>query len=566
MSVAARDTEPLDVGSLLTIDVASEIRKVPGAGIEGTWQLPAELVRGALRTGAREVAVHVGRRHIEIRSDGSGFPLEALEALASLAGEQRPAGSRHRALLRLEACQALELAALLAHTRNGLIVESRQADRRFIWSRASGPRIARLADDRAGLRIRAEGVEIDRWRAVGWLEVAGRYAPARIQVAGRPLPRGFAGSLTQSPLAPPYQGCLSIPRDAEHGQVWLLQDGIVAARVTLPAQPCFEAAVEMAGLAPRAGSAGALREALAPHLDALAAQAADRMFALCRGAAALSAGDAVRARLRLLSCARLRHRRSELLSSPVFPGYSGPAGSRRWFSMLDLGSSPGPDRERVWDALFPHQHARGFLMPRGPVVVLSTQERAVLTRLLGVRFRSPDPTAAVPSFYTRAHEWLAAMGHRAVRAFQRLRHPRLRPLADSEMNDLERRLLRLLRGALGEAPGPRVSISGGGGAIVRLGGRRPAVFLPRENPLVKAAGIRVARDTAWLYPVALSLLDGADPAQHLRDAWRQRPPLGLADPGPTHPRSATPLPDRSGGAASGSDGSLDPSPRNHVSS
>ena len=44
--------ERIDVGSLLTIDVESELRKLTQAQLQGPWQLPAELVRAAVRQGA----------------------------------------------------------------------------------------------------------------------------------------------------------------------------------------------------------------------------------------------------------------------------------------------------------------------------------------------------------------------------------------------------------------------------------------------------------------------------------------------------------------------------------
>ena len=42
----------IDIGGLLTIDVASELRKLSQAQLQGPWQIPAEIVRRALRFGA----------------------------------------------------------------------------------------------------------------------------------------------------------------------------------------------------------------------------------------------------------------------------------------------------------------------------------------------------------------------------------------------------------------------------------------------------------------------------------------------------------------------------------
>ena len=56
----------IDVGGLLTIDVASELRKLSLAQLQGPWQLPSELVRRALRDGATQVEVDLARHGVEL--------------------------------------------------------------------------------------------------------------------------------------------------------------------------------------------------------------------------------------------------------------------------------------------------------------------------------------------------------------------------------------------------------------------------------------------------------------------------------------------------------------------
>lgn len=62
----------IDVSGLLTIDVASELRKLSLAQIQGPWQLPSELVRRALRDGATQVEVDLARHKAEVRDNEIG--------------------------------------------------------------------------------------------------------------------------------------------------------------------------------------------------------------------------------------------------------------------------------------------------------------------------------------------------------------------------------------------------------------------------------------------------------------------------------------------------------------
>ena len=52
----------------LTIDVSSELETLCEAQLRGTWQVPAELVRLALRVGAAAISVRSRKRRFEISS------------------------------------------------------------------------------------------------------------------------------------------------------------------------------------------------------------------------------------------------------------------------------------------------------------------------------------------------------------------------------------------------------------------------------------------------------------------------------------------------------------------
>ena len=73
------DDNIIDVGGLLTIDVGSELRKLSQAQLQGPWQIPAELVRRALRAGATEVDVRTERHGVRVIDDGAGVPAVQLQ-------------------------------------------------------------------------------------------------------------------------------------------------------------------------------------------------------------------------------------------------------------------------------------------------------------------------------------------------------------------------------------------------------------------------------------------------------------------------------------------------------
>ena len=109
----------IDVGGLLTIDVASELRKLSLAQLQGPWQLPSELVRRALRDGATQVEVDLARHRAEVRDNGRGVPETHLEWTGVLLDSRRTNEERHAALTALEATGELVLLMLAVCFKSG---------------------------------------------------------------------------------------------------------------------------------------------------------------------------------------------------------------------------------------------------------------------------------------------------------------------------------------------------------------------------------------------------------------------------------------------------------------
>jgi hypothetical protein len=470
---------------LLTIDVAAELRKLTGATLEGPWQVPAELVRRALLAGARRVSVELGRRLV-VRDDGEPLAPARQRQLQTLLDEQSPAAERHQALVDLE-----DDPGLLA------VAAVRPAAVRFEGGRSGGTAVV------------VEGARLDDDAARRWLQTCARFAPVEVVVDGAVVARGFGDSIREAPLEAPLDGRLALVAGDEAARLWLLSGGVVTAHLTLPDAPAFEAAIEMRGWTARRSPA-ALREAVQPHLAALADQAVRLLLQAASGERHEERHRHIR--LQLLAAARQGVRAEEILAAPLYRTLETPAaraGGR--VSLRDLeGGRPLP-------CLDPSDDPASFLLPPGPVLVVDAEERGRLARLLGARFRPLTPRRMDRGLGARWRRALSRGAESAREAAARVRHPGSgRIVADAALAADERRLLRALREAV---PGIRLTLTDGGGRPRRVEG---GLGIPRRNPDVVRAAALVARDPSWAYPAALALLDGGEPAEAAVEAWRAR--------------------------------------------
>ena len=469
--------QPLDPRHLLTIDVAAEVRKLAEAQIEGTWQIPAETVRLFLGSGARRVSVRLGRAAFTVRSGGAGLDPALLRSFATLTDESASPAGRHRALVALESAGALALIAL-----------------------AGLPRL-HLCVDAGGTFLEVRGLRLDRDRARRFLEQACRFAGAPVTLDGRDVTLGFDDALAEATLAPPLGGRIAIPARCAGARLWLLVHGVVAAHLTVPGVPCFEAAVEVRGGAAAMPGAAALRDAIAPQIPALVDQALGFLIALGQGIRQFGDADQRRIRQLLLSAAQKHRRASEVFRLPLFRALVGPRVEERWLTLLDVGSTAAGSLL----ALYPEQDPAAFALPAAPVLVLDAQERSRLGELLGLGFLPPPCRPGVRRFRQflwasigTAKQWLRAPLHR-----------RRRPIPDDCLSAEERALVSALRrSAAATGDSADVRVCEGSGPVRRA--RGSVWLLPRGNPIVAACGRAIARDPACLYPAWFALFEGRE--------------------------------------------------------
>ncbi len=497
----------LDPERLFSIDVNAEFQHVALEQSEAPWELPMELMRDALRRGATEVSIALSATELCLRDDGLGLSHEALSDLASLLAPLTNPEQRHGALLRLEAGR-----------QNGLLLLAWLGPRRIEIRSRNGPRLTRHGKSQPAIGTCAAAsnqievrVTLNTGQAGARLKTSAVFAPGRIELNGRLLPKWEPNAFASAALTAPVPGRLYLHRSGDEACVFLLLDGVLSARLTVAGAPPFVAVAEMRDLAPFPSSAALLRERIEPHLDSLSAQAFELLLTQGRRIRALAEPDQRRVRRCLLTTARQRHALGPIYSLRMFRATAEPGASERWLALADLG-----DAKRI-QAVFPDQLRRHKASGSGPALVLDGEERSLLADLLGLHF-APPPEPPTPE------AGLTALGRRIRRAWGSFPLGRLmspRPLPVAALSPAERHLLAALRQTIRQ-PSVDFCLCPGSGRVRRLGGSPRSRFLiPRDSPLTRSAVRAWERSQDFLPLIALALLgDWPEAVEHLRTSAR----------------------------------------------
>lgn len=499
----------LDVGELLTIDVAAEVRKLSQAQLEGNWQIPSELARRALAAGATRVAVRVARGAFEVEDDGAPIGADLLASLALVLDRASAPAARHGALIALERAGALALLAIGGLGGARLRVKVAGASGTIAFDAAAGGAVERGSGRAGGTRIEVLSPDLDAARTRVSLAASCRFAPVAITVDGRPLPRGFADSVLDAGIAAPLPGRVSLPRaDAQNATVWLLVNGVVAAHLSSPGVAPHEAAVEAGALLPGADrSASALREAVEPLLPALAGAAAAELL---REAARGPVPAASRAPLRRLVLEVARTHDNALAPARALRAFTtvDARGDALDASLDELESAMRTGGGSVL-ALFPSQDPRGFLF-EGRAWILDATERARLAKVFAIAFRPPPPRPRSGGFGARVRAMLAGARRLASGVAWTLTFAK--PIAEKDLTEAEQNLITAMKDA-----GVSARFLAGSGFARVSGG---ILHLPRANVVVRDAVHAVANNRASTYPALLALAEGrVVPSINVRAEW-----------------------------------------------
>ncbi len=516
----------IDLASLLTIDVGSELRKLSQAQLQGPWQIPAELARRALRDGAPQVEITTGRSSVRVVDRGAPIDPRILQATAAVLEPTQSNETRHAALTTLEHAGGLALLAVAGLPRKQLHIEVRTKEARY--QLRANDRQARLErfppEGRVGNEIKVISPELDKRQVIHWLGSVARFASGRVLVDGQPIASGFAGALIHGPLRSPTPGRAAILRDGETAHLWLLEHGIITGHLTVPDAPAFEAAIEMGSDATDL-SAARLRESITPHISHLVDCAVGLACHLGGRASELSEPLRGRVSRLLLVAARRRVRVRDVAEVATFRVVDRQGPSLASLVQLRAACQSGPAGARTLPALYPSQKPNKFALGTGPTLVADATERSALAEVLGIRFRPPNPRDGSSSMRAGLLRRLHGAGRAAKRFTEFVRHPLgARPLPLASLTPAERTFVDILGSHLNEgAPdGVRtVRVCAGTGPIRRTSGQERALLLPRNNPTVLAAIAAVAHHPSWVYPVALALLEGKGlPSSSSQAQWR----------------------------------------------
>ncbi len=507
---------------LLTVDVDSELRTLCSQQLQGSWQLPAELIRFAIRHGASSAELERGRRGFVLRCPGTACSAEYLSQVASALDVAQADEDRHGAVVALEedGAQALLWFAGCPGSRVQIAVQ-RGDSATVLEARPDGP--PRLETDAAvdvvgDFEVRFDGPDFDVKRSMAWVRTACRFAPITVTVDNAEVVQGFNSALHSVSLGRPLPGGIALTSEGDAPHLWLLRRGVLSARAIVPGYPPFEAVLELGDVTPEGVTPDELRRAVDPHLPDLMDQAARIVIDAIEDGPHVDQERASRLVTLSLVMVRKGLRSDHISKLPVIPCLDGTTGARRNLSLADLrrisDQEPGP----LW-SVPPDTKLAGLPAGSRTVLLLTPEQHGLLTELLPGGVQRPEPRH-------RPGRW------RSLVAESRRRIAQLRSrvtgsgngriLKHNELLQAERDFVGLLGGVTDVRTGEPVNVGlcAGVGEIRRHGEQ---LLLPRNNPLVVDAIRLSTEDESWLYPSMLALLfDQAAPPPDLARRFRER--------------------------------------------
>jgi hypothetical protein len=341
------------------------------------------------------------------------------------------------------------------------------------------------------------------------LAIASRFAYARIYVDGTVLPTGFVGGLYHLQLEKPVPCKLGLTRAGDEPVLWLLRDGVVSARASVPGYPPFEAAVELGGLVAPGANAADMRSAVTPFLGELVDRAVWMMVQVSDRLPEMAAGERERLGILLLRAARKGIRTKEICELPLLDMASEDDLRLSVEGIRQLADQRGG----VLAAIEASERAAGDFMDPQSTLLASSEVRQLLAKLTAVRFQAPS--LCCRSFHRRVRDRLRAT---AIHLRRRIRGFFLhREVPPSDRRPYESEVLEAVRSAMSPM---RVSLCEGQGSA---GWTAMGVVVPRTHPAIVAGSDLISVDAAWLYPLVLALDMGRDPPEDLRRRWLEAP-------------------------------------------
>lgn len=491
-------------GPRLSVDPDAAFEAVAHDQVGGPYQVPAELVRLAVASGAQRVEVSCRHGRVVIEAQGAVISEVVLEALRS-ASCHGDGVARLQALGALEDFDASALGWAVGLTPRRLVIRSWEGGRATILT-ARGGEALRLMHDRGdkanGIFVELVRPNLGFRRAARWLEIACRFCAVAVIVNGRDVRRELDSGSFRARIASPLPATVALGVDLASPRLWLLRHGVVATRVGVPDWPPFEAAVELEGLVQGWASAAQLRQAVTPFLAQLISRVLEltlrvvpRLPELGPGHRKRIASMLFKAADRGLETGAIRH--AALVEIVDVDG-------RQWMSLESLKNWPGP-----LPGVVDHDVKPGVV--EKPYLLLGLRERERVAGLIGRAL----PSAAITRFSPAStfRRWVRALPEIIWKVFGP------RPLHDDCLTEDERIFIEVLENALSSG-GRSVAVTlCRGRRAWRASGRR--LVLARDRPETRQAVQAIAVDRTWGYVVAVAMMEPdweVDP--DARSAWK----------------------------------------------
>jgi hypothetical protein len=113
--------------NLFSIDVDAHLKKAASHTFGSSSHYPVELVRSALRRGAREVDIEIGRNRLRVRDNGRGIDAASIKILTRLMDPAQPPAVKEEAVEALQTRKGFGLLALFASSPEKILVENASA-------------------------------------------------------------------------------------------------------------------------------------------------------------------------------------------------------------------------------------------------------------------------------------------------------------------------------------------------------------------------------------------------------------------------------------------------------
>lgn len=472
----------------LSVDPDAAFDAVIHDQLGGPYQVPAELVRLAIASGAHKVEVLCRRGLVFVEARGAVVPQAAIEALCRASGRGDDIG-RLRALAALEDLDASALGWAVGLNPRRLVIRTwERHEMTTLSSRGGEPlRLSRGAGRQEdGFVIELTGPHLNHKRALRWLEIACRFSPVAVVVNGRNRQRELDSGCFRARIASPLPAVIALGVALEAPRLWLLRHGVVATRVGVPNWPPFEAAVELQDHVEGRASAAQLRQAVVPHLEALISRVVELGVRVVPRLSELEFIQRQRITRLLLKAAERGLMLEAIRRAALFEIVD--VNGTRWVSLHALEHWRGPLPGVIDCGLIPEDAEM-------PYLCLGMLEREKASGLIG---------RAMPGAVIKR----AAFGPKiasSARTFFEFAQGMLgpRPLPDCRLTDCERMLIREMQGALSDGGQPvKVALCSGRRAP-RGWGRR--LLLARETPTTRRAIHAVSENPTCIYVAAFAL-------------------------------------------------------------